>query len=52
MLEPTHSLAQLTQLRRGNRFMKEAEDDNTQQTVQQAEQSLLFETSNIREQIV
>lgn len=53
MLEPTHSSAQFTQLRHRNRFMQEAEDGyNTQQTVQKAEQSLLFETSNICEQIV
>lgn len=53
MLEPTHISVRLTQLRRRNRFMKEAEDGfNTQQTVQKAEQSLLFETSNICEQIV
>lgn len=53
MLEPTHSSAQLTQLRRRIRFMQEAEDGyNTQKTVQKAEESLLFETSSICEQIV
>lgn len=53
MLKPTHSLAQLTQLRPRNRFMQEAQYGyNTRQSVQKAEQSLLFETSNICEQIV
>lgn len=43
MLEPTHSSALRTQLRRRNRFMQEAEDGyNTQQTVQKAEQLFLF----------
>lgn len=43
MLEPAHSSAQLTQLRRRIRFMQETADGyNSQQTVQKAEQSFLF----------